>query len=352
VRIFGKEHVRSSLSGGRGLIIQPGALGDCVLTLPLAESMKASLNLAGLDIMGHTDYLGILPGRSCVDAVCSIDMLDIHRLFVPARQFDLEDRHPMIGLLADYRWIVTFLGEPGGDFEQNLIFTANCSHSAEVLALPMKAPKGFSGHLSDYYRLRFKQDCLLPLKAARGSLRRKAIKPTHSDVQAGRRILGSKAPAAGGPFAVIHPGSGGADKCWYLENFLDVARLLESAGYRPVFLLGPAERSRFDAAKTASLKKTAPLLANLALQEVVGVLSCAAVYLGNDSGISHLAASAGVGTVAVFGPAGRKVYRPVGPAVKVVSSRSGAFTRKVSSALQRKCLEAVKELARSRRCLR
>jgi len=65
----------------RALILQPGAIGDCILTLPLAAYMKDALGLGGIDILGHTEYVGFLPGRSCVDGVRSIDSMDLHRLF-------------------------------------------------------------------------------------------------------------------------------------------------------------------------------------------------------------------------------------------------------------------------------
>ena len=39
----------------RAVILQPGAIGDCVLTLPLAAFMKEALGLGGVDIVGHTD---------------------------------------------------------------------------------------------------------------------------------------------------------------------------------------------------------------------------------------------------------------------------------------------------------
>ena len=58
----------------RAVILQPGAIGDCVLTLPLAEFMKESLGLGGVDILGHTEYTGILPGRTCIDSIRSIDL--------------------------------------------------------------------------------------------------------------------------------------------------------------------------------------------------------------------------------------------------------------------------------------
>ena len=65
----------------RGVILQPGALGDCILTLPLVKMMKEALCLGGVDIIGHSDYIGIFPGRSCVDGVRSLDSADLHKLF-------------------------------------------------------------------------------------------------------------------------------------------------------------------------------------------------------------------------------------------------------------------------------
>jgi len=43
----------------RGVILQPGAIGDCILTLPLAAFMKDVLGLGSVDILGHSD-LGIV----------------------------------------------------------------------------------------------------------------------------------------------------------------------------------------------------------------------------------------------------------------------------------------------------
>ena len=73
--------------GRRGVILQPGAIGDCILTLPLAELMKETVCPGGVDIIGHTEYLGMLPGRSCVDAVRSLDSISLHRLFAGEGDF-------------------------------------------------------------------------------------------------------------------------------------------------------------------------------------------------------------------------------------------------------------------------
>ena len=71
----------ASQQGRRGVILQPGAIGDCILTLPLAELMKETVCPGGVDIIGHTEYLGMLSGRSCVDVVRSLDSISLHRLF-------------------------------------------------------------------------------------------------------------------------------------------------------------------------------------------------------------------------------------------------------------------------------
>ena len=140
-----EKAAEAARSARRAVIIQPGAIGDCILTLPLAEFMKAELGLGGVDIFGHTEYIGILPGRTCVDGIRSIESAGLHRLFVKAGEFDLADGDPLVNIFAEYAWIVSFLGEPDSDFEQNLIFTANCSHSAEVIVLRMKPSASPSG---------------------------------------------------------------------------------------------------------------------------------------------------------------------------------------------------------------
>jgi ADP-heptose:LPS heptosyltransferase len=84
------------------------------------------------------------------------------------------------------------------------------------------------------------------------------------------------------------------------------------------------------------------------------LLSCADAFLGNDSGITHLAAAMGVKTIAVFGPTNPAIYSPIGPDVTVVASsdlaspteagfaKAGAdFAKKPSVSLQKELLAAL-----------
>ena len=62
-----------------------------------------------------------------------------------------------------------------------------------------------------------------------------------------------------------------------------------------------------------------------ALSSLAATLAAARVFIGNDSGVSHLAAAVGAPTVALFGSTLAAVWRPDGPRVQVVSTSSGAM---------------------------
>ncbi|MGC4056473.1 MAG: glycosyltransferase family 9 protein [Paludibaculum sp.] len=104
-------------------------------------------------------------------------------------------------------------------------------------------------------------------------------------------------------FAVIHPFSGGRTKNWPLARFQEVARLLPM----PVQWCAGPEESLDEAIRFNDLGDLARWLAT------------ASLYIGNDSGISHLAAACGVPTVAVFGPTDPAVWAPRGRRVRLAA---------------------------------
>ena len=336
-----EEGVEAARKSQRGVILQPGAIGDCILTLPLAAFMKDVLGLGGVDILGHSEYVGILPGRTCIDSISSIDSIDLHRLFVDPKTFDLKDGDPLINTFSGYAWIATFLGEPDSNFEQNLIFTANCSHSAEIITLSMKPPKDFSRHLTDFYIEHFVNQSGLSLQPRQVRPCDCSIKASDADIAQGNELLKETGLEPGQKLVVIQPGSGGLSKCWYLDNFLAVAKELDSKGIEVIFLLGPAEVDRFNDATIKKISRFARCLRDLSLAQVLGLLSCSSGFIGNDSGITHLAAGLGVRTLAVFGPTNPAVYIPIGPAVKVFANNTTAFTKKPLVSLQHELLDVL-----------
>jgi heptosyltransferase III len=121
------------------------------------------------------------------------------------------------------------------------------------------------------------------------------------------RALGAEALAAARmelphPWLLVHPGAGGPAKCWPAAAF---ARVITTAAARArmnvIVHQGPA-----DAAAAAALRRHLGAgvvwLVEPSLPALAGALAHAQLYLGNDSGVSHLAATLGVPSVVLFDP--------------------------------------------------
>ena len=339
LKLVQKKETQLLHKAQRALIIQPGAIGDCILTLPLAKFMKESLGLGSVDILGNVEYIGMLPARTIVDSVRSMETVDLHRLFAEPKAFHLPDRDPLISFFSQYSWIVTFLGEPGGSFEKNLIFTVYCGRSAEVVSLALKPPEGFEGHLAEFHIKELVGQAGLVVKVRPYKVSEQLINSSDADTNKGRELLQDANVDLSKKLVVIHPGSGGKSKCWHLENFLAVARKLAAKNIEVVFLLGPAEQERFDKSAINEINKTGKCISNLPLPEVVGLLSWAWAFAGNDSGITHLAAGMGIETIAIFGPSNPNIYRPVGPKVTILRGEPHTFATEPSEEMQQQLLK-------------
>jgi ADP-heptose:LPS heptosyltransferase len=128
------------------------------------------------------------------------------------------------------------------------------------------------------------------------------------------RTAEALAPA---PFVVLHPGSGSARKNWPAERFADLAERV-APGLDRVVVEGPA-----DAGAAERLARGLPGARRVRTPEpgVLGALCARAeLYVGNDSGVSHLAAAFGGRCLVLFGPTDASVWRPLGPHVRVAVS--------------------------------
>jgi len=121
----------------------------------------------------------------------------------------------------------------------------------------------------------------------------------------------------GGPLVVVHPGSGSPSKNW--EGFAALLPELQARwrrrGGAVAVLSGPAE-----AGQGTPARGDLPLIQGVGLRQVAALLQCASLYVGNDSGISHLAAVVGTPTLALFGPSDPAVWAPRGRVVEVISA--------------------------------
>ncbi len=248
----------------RRLLIRPGAIGDFIVSLPAMESLKA-------------DYTEVWCTRPNVTLACFADRartigdtgLDL--VGIPG-----QSPERVLADLRGFQEIVSWYGSARPEFRE------------AVAGLPFRflaaLPDRPGMHAADFY--------LSQVGAPPGAIPRIAASPL------------SPAP---GNFAVIHPFSGSPAKDWPLDRFQALAERL--ARRLPVRLCaGPHEKLK-DATRIQDLYDLARWLAG------------AQVYVGNDSGITHLAAAAGAPVVALFGPTDPAVWAPRGRVHVVRSGR-------------------------------
>jgi ADP-heptose:LPS heptosyltransferase len=110
-------------------------------------------------------------------------------------------------------------------------------------------------------------------------------------------------------FAMIHPTAAFDTKTWAIENFARVTERLFKRGLRSVAVFSAAEKSIGELLKKLT---SAPVvvLDNLSLPEVTALASRATLFVGNDSGIAHIAAATGAPCVVIFGSSNRNHWRP------------------------------------------
>jgi len=149
-----------------------------------------------------------------------------------------------------------------------------------------------------------------------------------------------------GPWMAVAPGSGSPRKNWPLAHFYEISRALGwEYGLRAVWLADPAERAMLPYLGPLAQAQGQLLLANRPLARVARVLSRCRLYIGNDSGLTHLAAAvAGPEVLALFGPTDPRVWAPLGRHVSTLwapcPQAQGAADGKISCP-QTRSLEAL-----------
>ena len=298
----------------QALIIQPGAVGDVILTLPLVRLLKQAYAMTRVDLMGHVDRLAYLVPHAGIDGAHGIDDIPLHGLFCSPSDYRPDQSDRLVQFLQPYELVVTFLSDPRGHFEQNLIDACIRTHAVEVATISLTPSEDYPAHVAHSWMEQFVAEMiekpwhsLESFLSASTALFPEAILPER---QAGTDNV-----------VILHPGSGGPSKCWPAERYIELARRLQQQRLEVRFLVGPAEQERWQPDEMALFKDTAEVVTDQALDEVAQLLLGCVGYVGNDSGISHLAALAGRPTVAIFGPSNPLHWRPLGKRVRVCRAR-------------------------------
>jgi len=119
-----------------------------------------------------------------------------------------------------------------------------------------------------------------------------------------------------GPLLAVHAGAGARAKRWDPAGFVQVSRWWQATVGSVVEVAGPAEAEAPDFLG-------APTARDWPLPDLAALLARAALYIGNDSGVSHLAGAVGTPGVVVFGPTSARRWRPLGGAVALQAQGGG-----------------------------
>jgi len=299
--------LRSEIAAGlprrgraRLTVVRPGGLGDTLLTVPTLQLMLRHVPRAALTLVGSAWAEQIGPLLTFPVRVLRFDS----PLLTPLFRADA-GAEPTGAFSAAHAVVIYSSGA-----DEALVRNVRRLCSGSVTTWPVRPPG--REHAAVHFARAVADPVPRPLPFAE-------LRVPQQEIEWSGQWFGRRMAGRGGAIA-IHPGSGGRRKCWPPERFARLAEALD----RPILLIeGPADEEVCrEVAERVPSRLLLGTAAGLRLSRAAALMARCTCYVGNDSGISHLAAGLGVPTVAVFGPTHPAVWGPHGPTVCVVGPQA------------------------------
>lgn len=273
------------------LILRGGALGDLILTLPVLREIRENYPNSDVELLGVFPQAR-LAAPEFVNRAERLEALELAPLFVHGSLPDtLRNR------LSRFDLAINFLPDPDSVIAQNLTATG----AKKVIACSPKTR--LEGHA--VYRL---AEVLAPLGL---SLRDPVPRLAIGEKRANSSTLG------------FHVGSGSPQKNWPINHWIQLIQRLDDLFGDFLLVGGEADEKvvrKFCA--DCHIRRFRTLL-NVSLTELSKALRECDVFVGHDTGVTHLAAAVGTPTVALYGPTNPNVWAPLGEHVQIVSAMDG-----------------------------
>jgi ADP-heptose:LPS heptosyltransferase len=286
------------------LIIHQGAIGDFVLSLPALEAIHRFHSLARFIFLGHPATLEIIHSRPYFDAVLNCS----DKRWAPF--YNSKAETPTIESLPPVDSVFAFCRSSSQRLVDNLARVYE-KPIYRIDPFPQSAP---GIHVSDY-QCRQLEEIGVPALPGPPAV----IAPSQERfLEANRFVRKNLIP--GRQLVLIHPGSGGRKKLWSVAGWFGVISKISSRNDSEIALIeGPADSYLIQ--QLCSKVGALPLLFvnNWPLGKLAALIKQSSLFLGNDSGITHLAAACNTPTIALFGPTDPSIWGPKGATVKVVT---------------------------------
>lgn len=302
---------------GKILFIRGGAVGDFILTLPAIGLVREQLPTAGIELLGYPPTNRLALASGLVDAAKSMEYGPLAAFFVPNGTLP-ED---LATYFAGFSVVVSYLYDPDGYFAENL----RRAGVKTLLLGPHRVDEGLADQPAAAQLAR-------PLESLALYLDRPWITldlPEASVAEAGQAL--PDLFAGNHRWVALHPGSGSPRKNWSFEGWVDVAASLGERDPSIRFLVthGEAEEPVIEAFLALLRDRGVPHVrsGHLSLPALGALLRRCDLYLGHDTGVSHLAAACAVPSVLLFGRTDLAIWAPRHPAVSVIAAPDGDLSQ-------------------------
>jgi ADP-heptose:LPS heptosyltransferase len=283
-----------------------GALGDVLLAGPALQAVAAHYPGARLTLAGSPEQLGLLQGSLPVAAVWSTQKAVWLEFFQDNGDISRE----LQNLLASFDLVLVFSPREQPEFLDRFR-RAGIPCVVWVPSFPLQGRVAIRELQEERLRAAGLKTRLEPFR----------LVVPEDDLRQARVWLRTRGGTQT-PLAVLAPGSGHRRKNWPLESYVKLALSLKEQYRAQVWwILGPAEAGLEPELRHKFPRGESRLLKDLSLDRLAALLSAFQLYVGNDSGVTHLAAALGGPSVAaIFGPSDPVIWAPPGDRTTVVAS--------------------------------
>ena len=293
----------------RFLVVHQGAIGDLILSLPALYALRSAFPQHHCEVLGYASTVSLLHNRFYVDSIVSIDKAVFVSLYQdePLNDPDLRD------YFSRFQHVIVF----GGEVHTEVVRKISLATSGAVFRIN-PFPKVGGVHVIDYQLAQLQsfgiKPCLFTpmLFLAPHDKERALCILSSCGIDISKEVI-----------VAVHPGSGSEEKNWPTDYFITCLKNISRLSHCRIMLLeGPAEQRRCRELANACREMDLCIVREPELVLIPALLKYCRVYIGNDSGITHIAAATGIPTIALFGPTDPDVWGPRGQEVYIIRERA------------------------------